>query len=246
MQHTKNATNVAKIHPRHLQTRFQRTLPASDMTEPAAPQTCTRPTLVLAGWRSFFWMPKGLAVDLHKITGNPNQLPLAYPHLGSLEHAAAYTLEHLDKAIKTNPVMGAFHDADTPSTVIAVSMGGLVARHMAMTGQLHFDRLYTLATPHKGAFLANWFHWIDDATKTMRPGSDDLKQLDEHLPGAPYKLTCFGRHRDWWVGTENLAPEGHELHTYSTPWYSMGHMLVSKDPNIAKDLAKMLQRDEAT
>jgi len=80
----------------------------------------------------------------------------------------------------------------------------------------------------------------------MRPGSRDLPELDKHLADAPYTMTGLGRRRDWWVGTENLAPEGHELHTYSTPWYSMGHMLVSKDPNITKDLATMLRRDEAT
>jgi pimeloyl-ACP methyl ester carboxylesterase len=104
--------------------------------------------------------------------------------------------------------------------IVAISMGGLVARHLAMScawpsaeSRLRIRRLFTIATPHQGASLARWFK-VDRAAISMTPGSAMLATLDDGLTKEHEhadELTCYVQRQDWYIGTWNAAPPGREL-----------------------------------
>jgi hypothetical protein len=134
--------------------------------------------------------------------------------------------------------------------VVGVSMGGLVARAAASdwvarrsaagSRRVRIARLFTLATPHKGATLANRI-CPDGTARDMRPGCDFLSRLNAEPP--EHELICYARLRDWWVGATNTAPPGREPMWVDAPAL-LSHQLVTHDPVIRTDVARRLRGEE--
>ncbi len=139
------------------------------------------------------------------------------------------------------------HDTvgDTEVDVVAISMGGLVARYAATPGDqdtapLAIRRLFTLASPHRGARLARYLH-PDPRTRDMRAGSGFLARLDEARDECDYELVPYGRLGDWIVGVENAAPP------CTSPWwvsnlpFQDAHSDIARDPRLLADIARRLR-----
>jgi hypothetical protein len=131
--------------------------------------------------------------------------------------------------------------------VVGFSMGGLVARHAARPRsdggrRLKIRRLFTIASPHRGARLAN-LPTFDRRKIDMRSGSEFLAALDTDLAEAEYDLYPYTRLGDLIVGAENTAPPGVTPWWVSNPMFSMSHVGASKDTRILADIASRL-RDE--
>jgi len=209
----------------------------------AAPVTLQRPVLVFSGYHAWKQLPETLAASLRRLTGAPPGLivPVSYARASTFEHAAQVALTkfaHLNGGT----------DAQSPEVdVVAVSMGGLLSRFMASPmwqgRRLRINRLMTLSTPHRGARLAGIVA-LDAAARAMKPGSEFLARLDEHLPDRGYDLACFCRLRDWWVGARNAAPRGMQPMWLPTPPHSLGHMTVSMDPRLIVEVARRLRQEE--
>jgi pimeloyl-ACP methyl ester carboxylesterase len=131
--------------------------------------------------------------------------------------------------------------------VVAVSMGGLVARYAARPRsdggrRLNVRRLFTIATPHLGAELAS-LELLDDRIDDMLPGSAFLALLNGMPAETDPELFCYARLGDGVVGEENAAPPGR------TPWWvaniplHSSHLHADSDPRILADIALRL-RDE--
>ena len=87
--------------------------------------------------------------------------------------------------------------AEIEVDVVAISMGGLIARYAAMplpddSRQLRIRRLFTISTPHRGAKLAA-LPTFDQRQIDMRPGSAFLASLDDALADADYDLLPYVR-----------------------------------------------------
>lgn len=141
-------------------------------------------------------------------------------------------------------------DAGQELDVVAVSMGGLVARAAAagMYGGdvLRVKRLFTLSSPHRGAKLAGVMS-VDRASRDMRAGSVFLERLAEaerERGGRGYEMVCYGRTRDWWVGAKQTAPEDMEPIWLDPPLVTMSHLLVTMDQRILGDIAARLTGKE--
>ena len=204
----------------------------------------SRPLVILAGYRSPRISAWSLERLLRPVIGGADApiLSVAYPERGSIPGAARIVLER---------VVGRFGHTPPELDVVAISMGGLVARAMQAgliegLPPLRTARLFTLATPHRGARLANLIA-PDAAARDMRPGSAFLRRLDDALSERPIDLTCYALLRDWWVGTENTAPPGRDPHWLDphTPFAkAMAHFAVTQDPRLALDLARRLRGEE--
>lgn len=133
--------------------------------------------------------------------------------------------------------------------VVGISMGGLVARALAVapfgTQQrrlvIHPRRIFTLGTPHRGARRASAIS-PDDAARSMRTGSAFLQHLDAALPTAPYELICLAKLRDRIVGATNTAPTGHGV-IWSPGNLLFSHMCLSQDRRLLVELAAKLRGD---
>ncbi len=211
----------------------------------AAPANLPRPLVVLAGWRSPP-MPDGgvLARIGPMIPGARDTLSITYASLWTIESAARRVVARVQERF---PRTG---KSDTTEVdVVAISMGGLVARLAASDSfaksqrRLRIARLFTLATPHRGAKLASFIR-PDPAARAMRPGSEFLRSLDDDLTRASFDLTCYAHLRDWWVGARNTSPPG-RVPIWCEPrgafgrWF--GHFAINFDPRVLTDVALRLR-----
>ena len=148
---------------------------------------------------------------------------------------------------------------DGPVDLVGISMGGLIARVISTDAALpstagtiaarvpvNTRRIFTLASPHCGALLADRVA-LDPAAKDMQRGSAFLGALDAALRGGggnpAVELTCYSRLRDGWVGAKQAAPAGQGvIWTPGVLWGS--HLSVSWDRRILADLALRLRGEE--
>ena len=141
----------------------------------------------------------------------------------------------------------------TEVDVVAISMGGLVARTAfadptevgrELGVRLNINTLYTLGTPHRGAKLAKWIR-LDDASAQMKPGSDFLADLDDATLGEEHDLTIvpYATLRDTWVGASNSAPTGQDP-IWVPGRLVLSHHLLTLDKRIQADLGRRLRGEE--
>jgi len=206
------------------------------------PAGMERPVLVLAGWRAPAFAARSLARDIQRVTGaeEGRVISVSYHLLRTIPDCAEKALDAAASAFgmaddeRTNPV-----------DVVAVSMGGLVARLAAMGiggRRLGIRTLYTLASPHKGAKLAKLIR-PDEAAQDMRPGSEFLARLDGGLQGATYQIVPYAVRRDGWVGERRTTPPGMApIWVPGRIW--CGHLLVWSDRRILADVGRRLRGEE--
>ncbi|TVQ30881.1 MAG: hypothetical protein EA376_11495 [Phycisphaeraceae bacterium] len=136
----------------------------------------------------------------------------------------------------------------TEVDVVAVSMGGLVARLGATEAfaegeegrkRLRIRRLFTMATPHRGAALADLLA-LDSAASDMKRDSLLLRALDEALPSSEYEIIPYARTRDWTVGASRAAPPDCEPIWVDGPAF-LSHATIAMDGRILIDIARRLR-----
>jgi pimeloyl-ACP methyl ester carboxylesterase len=133
----------------------------------------------------------------------------------------------------------------TEVDVVGFSMGGLVARHAALPRddggkRLRIKRLFTIATPHRGASLA-WLGQFDPRVKAMMNGSSFLAQLNDALLDADYEIYAYTRLNDNTVGRGNAAPPGISAWWVANPPFQSAHLGSAGDPRILADIARRLR-----
>lgn len=202
----------------------------------STPYEHPRTVVVLCGWRAPLAALKSVRAHLRTLMPGTRVIPIAFPRASSMREA--------DHA--TRQVLDARQLADTPLDIVAISMGGLIARALAaglFGTPTPIHSLFTFATPHRGAVLAKYIR-PDSAARDMRPGSPFLRDLDAALPGATFHLTPYGYKRDWWVGCDNTAPPG-----YTPLWLDppdirgriFSHFMITTERRIILDVALRLR-----
>jgi hypothetical protein len=208
----------------------------------ASPTGLPRPLVVFSGWRAPRLPVMLLASRLRSLTGAPKGLvvTVGFVLCGTFGAATRRAVAKVERRWPSaDPGLTAEVD------VVGISMGGLVARAAAVPDgggrqRLRIARLFTLATPHRGATLARRV-CLDGTSRDMRPGCDFLRRLQE----APrdYELVCYARLRDWWVGARNAAPPGEDPIWTDAPGL-LSHQAISTDRLIGTDLARRLRGEE--
>ncbi|MEM9418499.1 MAG: hypothetical protein AAGA25_05510 [Planctomycetota bacterium] len=166
----------------------------------------------------------------------------------SFDSCRAKTIRKVDKLFPPE-------DADSEQTVevdvIAFSMGGLVARYAALppdpkrgqTRRLNIRRLYTIASPHRGANWAPMGFW-NSLARDMNADSDFLARLVAGLAVADFELVPYTRVGDWIVGPDKTSPKGQHPHWVSDCAFEMAHIQAAFDARIQADILTRLRGGE--
>lgn len=195
-----------------------------------------RPVLVLGGYHSPSLPVTLLASGLRRYSDLPRDrvLTVAYPLAMSIPGAVSHTLRQIRRRGWEKQEID----------IIGHSMGGVVGRALLMHPEApRAARLFTLATPHRGAVLAERVR-PDAAARDLRSGSAFLESLDRALAGRPYELICYATLRDWWVGARNTAPAGIDPIWLDADRFGKGfmaHFMINTDRRILADLAMRLR-----
>jgi len=212
--------------------------------------TLDRPIVVLAGWRSPPTVANWLAWRLAALTSGRlgDVLALSYTLHGDIERIARLVHQRVVGEFGTGVIEDGSDGAPNSVDIVGVSMGGLIARRLAAwgvdaddgsKGRLRAVRIFTLATPHRGAELARWIR-PDAASRAMRPGSAWLAALDKALVDREWSMVCYAHLNDRMVGATRTAPPGMvQLWTRGVRVFS--HYATTQDRLILVDLARRLR-----
>jgi hypothetical protein len=211
-----------------------------------------RPVVVLSGYHTLPIHAAPLASDIARSTSGRREdvLVVSYPLAMSIDDAVDSVIEEVEERWPS-PDPAATVEVD----VVGISMGGIVARWAALpparrlrgdqpaaaaaSKRLRVARLFTFASPHRGARLAQSLA-IDDAAVDLKPGSALLRTLDQ--ADRPYELVCYAHTGDLIVGATRTAPPGmHPIWTEGTLLFS--HFSVVTNPVFVQDTVRRL-RDE--
>jgi triacylglycerol esterase/lipase EstA (alpha/beta hydrolase family) len=214
------------------------------------PARAARPIVVLSGYHSPHAQAEHLRWVLQRHTSADTAL-VAVSYTTVTNMPAIVDVARRAIAKWTHGLAGAPEQVD----LVGISMGGLIARAVTTGAPLVSTagpvtraqpvpaaRVFTLASPHRGAKLADKIT-PNTAALDMKRGSRFLTSLDEAQAGAAYELVCYSRLRDGWVGARRSAPPGHGvIWTSGALWGS--HFTVTWDPRIICDLCRRLRGEE--
>jgi hypothetical protein len=218
------------------------------------PVPVKRPIVVLSGYHTLAMHAAPLASNIAKATSGKAEdvLLISYPASSDIDAITESVIAQVDARWPS-----ANSEATVPVDVIGVSMGGIIGRWAALPPEkrnrigegdstlrhggkrLNIARLFTYASPHRGACLATSFS-VDSAAVDLKPGSALLAALDQAWHEHTYELTCYAHTRDLIVGATRTAPPGMEpIWTEGTLMFS--HMAVVHNPIFIADTARRLR-----
>lgn len=223
------------------------------------PKTLERPLIFVGPFIDPGFAEWGVVSQARRVVDNPDQVAgVSFVAWDTFDLCRDKTLRVVDRA---------FPSADPVDTVevdvIAFSMGGLVARYAALPPppppedgstagssdaparhrRLKINRLYTIASPHRGADWAP-LGVFNALAQDMRAGSAFLARLDAGLADADYELIPYTRLGDAVVGVENTAPPGVTPHWVSTRPFELAHVQAAFDARILSDIFRDLRGED--
>ena len=198
-----------------------------------------RPVVILAGWHSPRLSSRGVESILRPLTSAREEdfLSIGYAMSTSIPAAARRTLAALrDRGLDGREI-----------DVVGLSMGGVLARGLGAglfgAPPVRIARLFTLASPHRGAILARAVR-PDPAARDLRPGSTYLAEIDAAWPAFTAETIPYALLRDWWVGATRTAPPGMHPRWLDPvrPWTrAFSHFAINFDRRVLLDVALRLR-----
>jgi pimeloyl-ACP methyl ester carboxylesterase len=210
----------------------------------ADPKPLDRPVLVLSGIHDPGIVVASVANRLRPITTEGAMIRVvSFFGADTFDACRKRVLDKAEALLAASGEKGAAGELD----VVAVSMGGLVARWAALAQaeddrRLRIRRLFTISSPHRGANMAG-VPTFDERIIDMRPGSAFLASLDAALEDAEYELIPYVRLGDAIVGEENAAPPGRGAWWVATG-VSLAHVSAYDDLRIIADIARRLRGED--
>lgn len=208
-----------------------------------------RPIVVIGGYGDPFYTATRVSRWLKRNAGEDRVLGVSPGLAWSFDGAAETVIDAVERH---------FPDDDPTTTaevdVVGISMGGLIARHAAVTGNgtgrtLNVQRMYTICAPHSGAQGADFLGFFGTAL-AMRTGSPFLTRLSGRERGAAvdYPLVAYAKKRDLTIGRGAALPEHleGELVWVSTPWYLSGHWAGVHDRRIMEDILSRVEESDSS
>ncbi|MEM9348059.1 MAG: hypothetical protein AAGB26_15735 [Planctomycetota bacterium] len=207
-----------------------------------------RPVLVLGGYLDPGLLTEVLAADLEEVLLGGPVISVSFSMTADFESCRQRVLSEL--GAHHPALLGSSDSADTlPVDVVAISMGGLVARYMALDDheagkRLDIQRLFTISTPHQGATWA----MLPSANRKqthMRPGSELLERLNSEANLPAYPCYSYVRLRDSIVGPRRAALPGQTAWWVHSSLWQSPHLGAPGDPRIIADIARRLRGELA-
>ncbi|MEM7626526.1 MAG: hypothetical protein AAF333_13100 [Planctomycetota bacterium] len=183
---------------------------------------------------------------IKKYVDNPAQTAgVSFVLWDTFDTCRAKTIAEVDRRFPTDDP-----EQTVEVDVVAFSMGGVVARYAALppdaergqSRRLKVRRMFTVASPHRGANWAPLGFW-NSLARDMEAGSALLQRLDAGLEHASYELVPYTRLDDWVVGPTNTAPRGVTPHWVSARPFEMAHVQAASDARIRADILRRLRHE---
>jgi len=205
-------------------------------------QQLERPIVILSGFMDPGFAATTLKSRMKRLFKDERILSISFATSCDFDHARQRVIERVDEAWPSDD------DRETVEVdVIAHSMGGLVARYAAVPVEgrkrLCIARIFTIATPHGGAELAELPTW-HTLQKAMRDGSPFLQELDKAWESRDYDLYPYVRLGDYIIGSGNAAPPGEHPWWVDNPPLNLPHMGAYSDPRIIGDIVRRLRGEQ--
>jgi len=202
-----------------------------------------RPVVVLGGWIDDKSEADFLAANLQSVTTTPQWvLPIYYDKADSFTDIRERIIAAVDEAFPSEDP-----DWTTEVDVVGYSMGGLVGRYAGQRQSrkpgartLRINRLFTIATPHRGAEMAR-LPAVNGLQADMRSGSAFLASLHESGQRDRFAVFAYVRLGDFIVGEQNAAPEDSPLWWVSNRPFEDAHMGAYRDPRLLADIGRHLR-----
>lgn len=217
------------------------------------PRKLQRPVIVLSGFMGPGWLAQSIECKLKTVTDGGEFETASFFFRSTFESCRDHLIDVVDEAYPNDDP-----NWTTEVDVIAISMGGLVARYAAMEPpadpeaddeskttkrKLRIARLFTIGSPHRGAKMAK-LPTFDSKQIAMRPGSPFVKMLNDTWPERTYELFPYVRIGDLVVGEENAAPPGELPWWVSNKFLESAHVGAHGDERILADIARRLRGEQ--
>jgi hypothetical protein len=206
------------------------------------PRALRRPLVVIGGFWDLYTTAPLLKWHFHDISGDARIIAVSVAYCGSFDDCRQTVLDAVDRAFpNTDPQF------TTEVDVVGGSLGGLAARFAAAPSpdpakprRLRIARLFSIASPHSGATLAEYFGFTS-FHNDMRPGSEFLKSLGKSDVDATYQLYPYVLLGDGIVGQQYAAPPNRLPIWLPTTFLESAHIGALSDPRIIADIARRLR-----
>lgn len=203
------------------------------------PKPLARPVVFLDAYLDPGYTTQYIRAQVSKVTTHGVLIDVNFLDCGTFDECRRKVIDAVNHKLSMhNP------QSTIEVDVIGASMGGLVGRYAAMPApggrQLRVARLFTIASPHRGAQSAGPLILAGLASH-MRPDSPFIQQINSLPIGRNYELYPYVWLADDIVGAANAAPPG------QNPWWLAGlplqqqHVGSMRDPRIAADIARRLR-----
>ena len=203
----------------------------------------TRPLVILGGFSDPGWAAFKVRSTVSKLFDRADRgriIAVNFTGTGSFEQCRRRVIRAVNKR---------FPSDDPARTVevdvIGISMGGLVARVAAEDAppgepRLRVARLFTIASPLRGARLASWHRVaLTSMHRDMRAGSPLLQRLNARPPDYP--VVSYSRLNDGIVGAAYASPAGQGVWWLDNAPLEHSHWAALHDPRILADIARRLR-----
>lgn len=210
---------------------------------PEQEATANVPLVVVGGWADPGIGGTVAAKKLRDLTGNGRILAVHPGFAWSFDGAANQLVDEVETHFGPNAQVD----------VVGISMGGVVARHAATADarfgeddhRLNIRNLFTIASPHTGAQLADVAGFWGTGL-AMRSNSPFLRRLAkrEQAGEIDYPIVAYARTNDYTIGPGSALPE-HLLDRGLLIWVRAnplggGHWRPYADETILGDIARRL------
>lgn len=221
--------NVSRIRAREDLSRMRK-----------SPVPLERPLLVLGGINEVGYGPWLTRRELDPILSGP-KTTVIYPFADHFNYCRRKVIEEVDRAF------GSHRDDETVEVdVIGQSMGGVVAMFAALRDEslgkrLRIRRLFTLASPLRGARLANALSWISPVPLHHDLRSESLDKLNLH-GSVDYDVVSYTRLNDGIVGARYAyLPSAAGVWWVDHPRFDLPHTGCFADVRVLADIGRRLR-----
>lgn len=210
-----------------------------------SPRKLQRPLVVLDGIGPPLasWM---LTNRLKRAVGDDRVIGVTFVFAGNFDDCRRRVIDAVERRFP-----GDDPDFTREVDVVAVSMGGVVARYAAAPPagsrgkRLSIARLFTISSPHRGAEMAALPALLGRLQLDMREDSSFLRRLARReAAGLEYELVAYARLGDRVVGEWNAAPAGQTPLWLPNLPLEPAHLMCYMDARIVADIARRLRREE--
>ena len=207
----------------------------------STPRALDRPVVVLdgLGLPGASWL---LAPEVRRVTGDRRVIGVTFAFADSFEECRRRLVDAVEERFPCDD-RGATREVD----VIAVSMGGVVARYAAAPPpgargkRLRVARIFSISSPHRGAAMADLPLPLGRLQRDLRTDSRFLRELAARERAGAYELYPYVRLGDAIVGEGNATPAGVRPLWLPNLFLEGAHLTCWTDPRILADIARRLR-----